>query len=521
MTGMATAITERVEPARLMRPNRTGVPLAWLAALLFGLLALDNLLLLRFLGKSWPLVAVTVSVGVALTMILALRCVTDAGRTTRVNWSTIAVCLAVACGLLILGGEGRMLYANTDWQVRDAVLADMGRHSWPFTYSVNGVPNLLRAPIGMYLLPALIGGASQAGLDYVLLACNTLMLGLLLAMGSSLFIGRRAQILALAVFISFSGLDAVGTALMRSIGIPVSLDHLEGWAPQLQYSSDITLIFWVPHHAIAGWLCALFFVLWQQRKVTIGAFAAVIPMVAIWSPLAIMGALPFAILAGLRTLIAREVRLQDIGQAAAALAIALPCIVYLQVDAARLPSGLRSLPPIVYVVSLAVEVIPYLIATFPLRRAGRFGRDTMLVVAACLAFMPLYRIAYSIDFQARASIMPLALLMLAVADVLTLNDTILGERQRRAFLVVVLCIGAITGAAELCRAFRERPSPAPRCTLLGIWFKQTGGTTAPYSTYLASAISMPWPLRPSAVSHVDTRHDPQYCWERPWRSSVS
>ena len=100
--------------------------------------------------------------------------------------------------MLLLGGEGRLLSAPTDWYVRDAVLADLGRNPWPFLYEASGGPTLLRAPLGMYLLPALAGGGGQRALDLALLAANTAMLGLLLALAAALFAPGKPRRIAVS-----------------------------------------------------------------------------------------------------------------------------------------------------------------------------------------------------------------------------------------------------------------------------------------------------------------------------------
>jgi hypothetical protein len=46
----------------------------------------------------------------------------------------------------------------------------------------------------MYLVPALLGGASQLGRDWILFAHNSLILGLLLAQGSALFDNRLSVV---------------------------------------------------------------------------------------------------------------------------------------------------------------------------------------------------------------------------------------------------------------------------------------------------------------------------------------
>ncbi|KEZ00330.1 hypothetical protein AI27_06250, partial [Sphingomonas sp. BHC-A] len=179
-----------------------------------------------------------------------------------ITLGTLLTCFLVALGLLVLSGEGRFFYANVDWQVRFAVLRDMGINPWPFVYTARPEPDLLRAPIGMFLLPALVFKLlGPRAADIALLAQNTTLVALLLALGSQLFAERRSRLIGLAIFILFSGMDAIGDLLMQGM----LTGHMEDWA-EIQYSSTITLLFWVPQHAIAGWVGAVGYMLWREGR---------------------------------------------------------------------------------------------------------------------------------------------------------------------------------------------------------------------------------------------------------------
>ena len=213
----------------------------------------------------------------------------------------------ISLALFALGGEGRFFYANSDWQVRDAVLHDMATNVWPFAYDLHGTAYFVRAPLGTYLLPAMFGTRCEL----VLLISNSLRLALVLTLAWHLFKSKRERAITLAVFILFSGWDVVGTAIYSALGAHLSWINIERRNFSYQYSSHVTQAFWVPQHAIAGWACALAFLLWRKGLVPIGFFAAMIPLVAIWSPLAIIGAIPFAILAGFEVLRRRSLDRKD------------------------------------------------------------------------------------------------------------------------------------------------------------------------------------------------------------------
>src|SRR4051794_36601419 len=185
---------------------RAGLSVRTLTAGLLGLFAADNLLLLHFWGL--PLALTVGLIFVAGSAIWALcRGVSDS--LPKVPVQTLAIAFVITVGLFALGGEGRFFYANTDWQVRDAVLRDIATNPWPFAYGVGGTAYFLRAPLGTYLLPATFG----ADAELALLASNALRLTLLLALAWHLFATKRQRAVGLIVFLLFSGWDVVGTAI--------------------------------------------------------------------------------------------------------------------------------------------------------------------------------------------------------------------------------------------------------------------------------------------------------------------
>lgn len=494
-----------------MREQQDGqlvtIPAQALAAVLLALLALDNLLLPAFLGLPPALVVGLIVVVCAGIAWLTSRPFAGAGR---IPVRVVAISLLVALCLFMLGGQGRFFYANNDWQVRDAVLADMALQKWPFAYVMGGSKVILRAPLGMYLLPALAG----KGHELALLMSNSVRLALLLSLGWQLFDSTFKRWFALVAFLVFSGWDILGTILMTALGARVSWDHLEAWSLGFQYSSDMTLAFWVPNHALAGWTCALTFELWRRGKAPVGLFAATVPLVAIWSPLAVMGAMPFALIAGVMALVRRTVTWRDIALACLAMAVALPSLWFMTVDAAAVARGIHSPGPVVYAAMLGFEVLPLVLPPLLSKSADPLQRVVLWAVLLWLLFVPFYQIGVSSDFQMRSSIMPLALLALAFIGWMSrLIDTAPVPRAALAYAMLTLLIGAATPALEIRRALVMRPAPAPRCSLIGVWTRQTE-IVAPTATYLARSSALPAGLRNIPVTAG--LHDPAQCWDRPW-----
>jgi hypothetical protein len=485
---MMTSLLERTVPS--------GRLVSALALWLGG----SQLLLWRFLDVA-PLWAY----GIGLILLGLVVFGIDQGKDERAGPSVaiLLVCFLVALALLVLGGEGRFAYANIDWQVRFAVLRDMRVNPWPFVYTARGAPDLLRAPVGMFLAPALIGKALGArAADSALLVQNSAIVALLLALGSTLFATRRARLVALVVVIGFSGLDALGRILFRG-GLS---DHLENWA-YLQYSSTITQAFWVPNHAIAGWAGAVAFLLWRAGKAPLGGFLALLPLTALWSPLGLAGAMPFAALAGVRALIARDIRAQDIALPALATLLCLPGLLYMAAAPEAVGARWQPLPAAQWGLFELLEVLVYALPLALLWRRQRFGADTLALLTLWLLAIPFVQVGWSTDFMMRGSIAALTILAVMTADAVTQPG------RTRRWLIVMLLIGGVTGLAEIRRAVAYPPAPQVRCSFFKAWDQSFG--SFPKGSWVAPLSAMPALLRPADPAKASAV-EPARCWDGYW-----
>jgi hypothetical protein len=485
-----------------------------LAVLLLFLLAANQLLL--FFLETAPAIALAAGAASATLFLFMLRL--PMPDQPRVSVGRLAGCIALAGLLLVLGGEGRLAYANTDWQIRDAVLRDMTVHPWPYAYTGRGALELLRAPAGMYLMPALAGKLGGIGVaQAALLAQNAVLLGIVLALGSMLAATARARLVLAAVAVAFSGMDFLGMLSLDPATAMNMTAHLEAWGT-IQFSSHITLAFWVPQHAIAGWAGAVLFLLWARGRLPLFAFLAPLPLLALWSPLALMGLMPFAAAAGFTALLRRELKAADVALPALAAALALPALLYLQ--AAGDSVGLRAYPlrPLGWLYFQLFETVPFILGVALLAK-GRQPKLLLALAACWLAVVPFIQIGTSSDFMMRASIPALAVLAVLVAEALASSggDYKADGRLPRALLLFTLAVGAVTGAHEVARALLYRPTPLTRCDLIETTVAHAGPKApAGMSTYLAPVTAIPAPLRPKRVKPV-ARTAGVTCWERPWK----
>lgn len=491
--------------AAAVNPGTRAIPGAMLLLIIGGWLALDQLLLWRFIGWTSPLPYLAAIAALAA----AARWLWQAGAALpAIPLNRWLLCIGFALVVYVVGGEGHILYTNLDWQVRDAVLRDMATQPWPFAYVTDRPePDLLRAPLGMFLLPALawkVGGIHLS--DAALLMQNALLLGCVLALGSTLFDTARARGVALVVVTFFSGLDIVGRFI---VGKPLA-SHLEFWFAIFQYSSHLTQAFWVPQHALAGWLIALLLLLWRRGYLTVGGLAAIAPLTLLWSPFALIGALPFIVWAGMQSLWRRQIVWRDIALPALTSVIALPSVVYLAAAPDGVGARLVEQPLLSWAVFVFLEAMIWCLALLLLARRSRHGRAFLIIATFILLVAPFGQIGWSIDFMMRATIPALAIIAVLVAEALTDQPTML----RRMILVSLLVIGSVTGTAEIWRAISFPIAPRGQCSFFGAWNVSFGHY--PKGSYLAPLSQVPAAIRPDNPALYRVQ-DPRPCWPGRWQ----
>jgi hypothetical protein len=385
-----------------------------------------------------------------------------AERRLRVTTLQLAVAIVAGCGWTLLGGADHIAFANADWHVRDAVLHDLVSSPWPVGYGLlEGKESLLRAPIGFYLPAALVG--KSLGLPAAHIA-----MGFWTALGAALFM---LQVLSLtpprigvaltvtAVVILFSGLDIIGNLLNDGPRFRSDWNittHLEWWAGKFQYSSMTTQLFWVPNHALGGWLAVGLLARNQRSDSLNSMLPAVVVALSLWSPLTALGLVPFVLLrVGADSVRAGSLSLFHPRLWAPAALVGFVISGYLLLDPSRIPKGLslgeRGGSPMMDLLQQA---------QFFLLEAGFIGaailsirRSTEIALALLiLAFLPLIYLGPANDLVMRASIPSLAVLAIGGCIALVGGASDKSTARKKVVLVALLMIGAVTPIAEIARA---------------------------------------------------------------------
>jgi hypothetical protein len=477
-------------------PEKTGLDL--LDRLAFGYLALPVVVFLVGWCQTWVAVAALLALALAARSLWGPLPVRTLPQATPGAWILL---IGMAAAWSALGGAGHLFHANTDWPVRDAVLRDLVAGAWPVAYTgPQGDEYLLRAPLAYYLPAALAGKVLGAGLaDAALLGwtCAGVTLVFALAAASQ----RRAGplLVLLAVFVLFSGMDIVGVILTRglaAIGIIASTDHIEWWAARFQYSAHSTQLFWVPNHAIPGWIAVAMLTRNADRLPFLRVLPLLLALLPLWSPLTAIGFVPLAA-AALFPLVSRG-RLTDGIDPAVLVAcclLVLPVAVYLTMAAEAIPGGgthMGGEPLWLYLANCAqfvllegglLWILLLLIRSDPL----------LLAAGLVLWLLPLVAFGPGNDLAMRASIPALALLALRAGRSLASGE--LPPRLRLA-LLSILALGVPTAMLEINRSLLLQPWPPALGTSL---LEVAGGVPpanymAPVSGAIASTLLRP--LRP-------------------------
>jgi hypothetical protein len=428
-----------------------------------------------------PVAALLVILGCAGSLAVVVRA--TAGYRTGFLASPVEPAIFALCGLAalvlcVLGGEGHFFFANYDWLFRDAVLADLVRQRLPAFYEYQGSEFVLRAPLGMYMIPATLGKVFGLRVAHLaLLAQNVTILTLILTLFVSMVPRRKAVFLA--IFVAFSGIEIVGVFIAAGLKFAASgtfswplhtHQHLAWWNPAFQYTNHVAQVFWVPHHAFPGWWLAALAILHIRREIDSTVLIVTFASLFFWSPLTMAGALPIVGFLVLRRESGDLLAPRLLGACVAALCF-LPIVVYLGADAESVPhrwlvvlDGFWSL----YVLFILIQIPQAAIVASFWRKLDPGSRTLSILSIVLLVLIPIYKLGANNDFAMRASIMPLALLAFVFGSIvveLRLRDGI--GRVSAAAAVIVL--GCFTPAFEVERALTLHSFAISDCNLLTTW----------------------------------------------------
>jgi len=258
----------------------------------------------------------------------------------------------------------------------------------------------------------------------------------------------------------FSGFDIIGNIINtgpRFLANWNIAQHLEWWAGRYQYSSMTTQLFWVPNHALGGWLMVGLIL----RHPRFSALDAMLPLLvvaaALWSPLSALGVVPFVLWRAWQRLIGeRRWRLLHPRVWLPALCVGVIVASYLVLDPGGIAKGVST------GTGGALDTVFDLLnqTQFFLLEAGFIGFailwicPTREVVHALLvlALLPLAYLGPANDLVMRGSIPALAVLALGACVALSKQGEDATLLRKKLVLLFLLAVGAVTPLQEFARS---------------------------------------------------------------------
>jgi hypothetical protein len=352
-----------------------------------------------------------------------------------------------------------------DWDVmRNDLLSTLTKHSWPVTHVFSDSSTVwsMRHYLGFYLPGPFAGKIAGGNLEVTLFATGVWMflgvwIALLLLQNFFAGFGSR-KYLALPLFIAFSGLDAIGSRIQGTLSLrPSNLfngGHIEWWAEKYQFSSNTTLLHWVPQHALPSWIGALLVIHIVRSRQNLYLLPIISLSALLWSPFAAVGITLLALLlifsAGETFTFLTSIRKLPL-LIISLLVIGVPLLAFLQSGTSDIPRSLllssggfsHNVKMLLEFISLEFGIVAALSAYIVRQQI----RENMFISIGLLLVLMVVVGLYN-DFAMRASPALLVVIFINACEALFIHPQRKSRRFVQIALAVVFVIGAITPLFE-------------------------------------------------------------------------
>jgi hypothetical protein len=406
-------------------------------------------------------------VGIPVLIVLVLSIVFQAKRerldSTRIFHSAAETLLLLGAAMVWVGlsGAGGFGAQNVDYIKHTKILRDLVAESWPVVYETGGATGTLVYYFAWYLPPAAIGKlfgwpAAQTAQYW----WSVLGVFLTLAYVTSVVRGRWSAWFAITLFTLLSGMDAVAQLTVGPL--PSGTAHIETFdsGRLLQYSSNTTALFWVPHQAIFAWLASAF-ILSSIPNQRVGSVFFVAALGALWSPFCMLGLLP-VILALLLTVPWRKfLTFENLAGASVTLLILVPFIASNRFDIPRGPLWQMVNVFDVWPGIVVFYLTEFVVLVWFLGRPQQIGefRAVWWSAIISLALFPLYQVGQFSDLTMRASLPALFILWIYVLEKLASRPWNFPHFKPVYFILI---LGAFTPVYEISRSLKHWRRSIPR-----------------------------------------------------------
>lgn len=358
-----------------------------------------------------------------------------------------------------------------DWDVmRNDLLSTLTRYSWPVTHTFADSSAIwsVRHYLGFYLPGPLAGKITGGNLEVTLFTTGIWMfLGVWIALLllQKLFADFDSRkYLALPLFIAFSGLDAIGSRIQGTLSLrPSNLingGHIEWWAEKYQFSSNTTLLHWVPQHALPSWIGALLVIHIIRTRQNLYLLPILSLSALLWSPFAAVGvtllALLLLITSGLVSTFLADIRRFPI-ILIGVLFVCVPVLTFLRSETSDIPrSLLLASGGFSHNISMLLKFVPLefgisAVLTVIILR-GKLRENAILfggLIAVLMIVVGLYN-----DFAMRVSPALLVVIFINACEALFSKTKQKSHRVAQIALVGVFVLGAITPLFEFVTRYQ-------------------------------------------------------------------
>lgn len=378
------------------------------------------------------------------------------------NAKGLLPCVAVALLATCLSGAGGVGLQNWDFDKHNAVLHDLITRPIPVRYENPGDP-ALNGPLVYYMgwyLPAVVVGRVLGWTAANVTLFLWSFLGLTLALLWFARLTRSRGWAAPLFLLFFSGLDVLGALFQGRNPLGMSNLSLHHWAGFAQYTHNLALVNWVPHHALAMWIATALvlyeFLIRERRDAVVGPWA----LLPFWSPWAMVGLAPF-VLVGLLRGKGKAVGWNSVAIFGGSVPFVMAFLASNRGDVVKgwawfYTGGLRFVGMYLGFVLLEFALVALLV--WRLLRPESRDRWVLGLAIAALFALPLYRFGISGDLTMRASL-PM-LFVLAIYAFRAMRE---GNGKAKWALGAVLGIGALSPLHEFAYSvahFRLGAPPA-------------------------------------------------------------
>ncbi|MCE6989605.1 hypothetical protein [Dyadobacter sp. CY323] len=198
-----------------------------------------------------------------------------------------------------IGGVG---YPNFDSGIRSSLLWHLTRDDWPVWFS----PEYMGAEFGYesdkpyvyyfaYYLPAAVAGKlsgwAEANIVLFFYSYLGVLLAVLLVYFNKTTSGVRSAFFLVAGISLFGGMD-----YLANFVFDFTMDRSEMWLKPFFYFSNTRNLFWSPQHCLPTWIMiGLLLNRKSMHPVLIRCFPLVVCSLVLWSPLCLLGLIPFLV----------------------------------------------------------------------------------------------------------------------------------------------------------------------------------------------------------------------------------